>query len=111
VTDARKIGEALEAEYTLLREFNSDELSRGISRFWDEPSISWVSRARDEPSLPGADLSIEVSLLALEPSSAQELFFRHATGGAPTWRLKARLKAASDSYPTRSATSAMERAD
>ncbi len=34
------------------------------------------------------------------------LVSRHAAGGWPTCRLKARLKAASDSYPTRTATSA-----
>ncbi len=46
VTDARKLGEALGAEHTLLREFNSDELAKGLSRFWDECSWSRTCRSR-----------------------------------------------------------------
>jgi Mg-chelatase subunit ChlD len=62
VTDARKLGEALGAEYTLLKEFNADELSKGLSRFWDD-TINLVGLSSpDEPSRPGADLAIEASL-------------------------------------------------
>jgi Mg-chelatase subunit ChlD len=35
-TDARKLGEALGAGYTVLRQFDAAELQEGLARFWDD---------------------------------------------------------------------------
>jgi hypothetical protein len=67
--------------------------------------IEFIDLVKFWPEAPGRHFRYR----HMSAPGAQELFLRHATGGAPTWRLNARLKAASDSYPTRSATSAIGR--
>jgi Mg-chelatase subunit ChlD len=62
VTDARKLGEALGAEYTLLKEFNAEELQRGLSRFWDDTINLAGLSGPNAPCLPGREMSLEVSL-------------------------------------------------
>ncbi len=69
VTDAQKLGEALGAEYTLLKEFNSEELSRGLSRFWDDTINLSGLAGPDEPCLPGSEMALEVRL---QSTSEQE---------------------------------------
>ncbi|HEY7698629.1 MAG TPA: hypothetical protein VIE88_09445, partial [Vicinamibacteria bacterium] len=62
VTDARKLGEALGAEYTLLKEFNSEELTKGLARFWDDTiNLDGLSGPGDS-CLPGGEMAIEVNL-------------------------------------------------
>jgi Mg-chelatase subunit ChlD len=69
VTDARKLGEALGAEYTLLKEFNSEELAKGLSRFWDDTINLAGLSGPDEPCLPGGEMALEVRL---QSTSEQE---------------------------------------
>jgi Mg-chelatase subunit ChlD len=119
VTDARKLGEALGAEYTLLKEFNSEELARGLSRFWDDTiNLSGLS-GPDEPCLPGGEMALEVSLQStseqerevhlsgvtvaglkrLAAAAGSESLSATATlGGEPRWALAPRQGA---SFPIR----------
>lgn len=61
-TDARKLGEALGAEYTLLKEFNSEDLAKGLSSFWDDTiNLEGIS-GPDEPCLPGGEMELDVDL-------------------------------------------------
>jgi len=69
VTDAQKLGEALGAEYTLLKEFNSEELAKGLSRFWDDTINLADLSGPDEPCLPGGEMALEVHL---QSTSEQE---------------------------------------
>jgi len=69
VTDARKLGEALGAEYTLLKEFNSEELAKGLSRFWDDTINLAGLSGPDEPGLPGGEMALDVRL---QSTSEQE---------------------------------------
>lgn len=69
VTDAQKLGEALSAEYTLLKEFNSEELAKGLSRFWDDTINLAGLSGPDEPCLPGSEMALEVRL---QSTSEQE---------------------------------------
>ena len=69
VTDAQKLGEALGAEFTLLKEFNSEELSRGLSRFWDDTINLTSLSGPDEACLPGGEMALEVRL---QSTSEQE---------------------------------------
>jgi Mg-chelatase subunit ChlD len=69
VTDAQKLGEALGAEYTLLKEFNSEELARGLSSFWDDTINLKGLSAADPSCLPGGEMPLEVSL---QSTSEQE---------------------------------------
>ncbi len=69
VTDARKLGEALGSEYTLLKEFDSEELAKGLSRFWDDTINLAGLSGPDEPCLPGGEMDIEVRL---QSTSEQE---------------------------------------
>jgi len=69
VTDAQKLGEALGAEYTLLKEFNSEELARGLSRFWDDTINLAGLSGPEEPCLPGGEMELEVRL---QSTSEQE---------------------------------------
>jgi Mg-chelatase subunit ChlD len=62
VTDAKKLGEALGAEYTLLKEFNSEELARGLSRFWDDTINLTGLSVPDAPVLPGGGIVLGVNL-------------------------------------------------
>jgi hypothetical protein len=62
VTDAKKLGEALGAEYTLLKEFNSEELARGLSRFWDDTINLAGLSGPGAPCLPGGEMALEVRL-------------------------------------------------
>jgi len=61
-TDAQKLGEALGAEYTLLKEFNSEELARGLARFWDDTINFTGLSGPDGSSLPGGEMVLEVRL-------------------------------------------------
>ncbi len=78
VTDARKLGEALGAEYTLLKEFNSEELSRGLSRFWDDTINLAGLSGPDGPCLPGGEMSLELSLQSTS-EQAREVHLRGVT--------------------------------
>ncbi len=69
VTDAQKLGEALGAEYTLLKEFNSEELAIGLSRFWDDTINLAGLSGPDEPVAPGGKMDLEVRL---QSTSEQE---------------------------------------
>ena len=69
LTDARKLGEALGAEYTLLKEFDSEELARGLSTFWDDTINLAGLSGPDEPCVPGGEMALE---LRLQSTSEQE---------------------------------------
>ncbi len=69
VTDAQKLGEALGAEYTLLKEFNSEELVKGLSSFWDDTINLRGLSGPDESCLPGGEMALEVRL---QSTSEQE---------------------------------------
>jgi Mg-chelatase subunit ChlD len=69
VTDARKLGEALGAEYTLLKEFNSEELAKGLKHFWDDTINLAGLSGPDDPGLPGGEMALEVRL---QSTSEQE---------------------------------------
>jgi Mg-chelatase subunit ChlD len=69
VTDARKLGEALEAEYTLLKEFNSEELAKGLARFWDDTINLDGLAGPGDSCFPGAEMELEVRL---QSTSEQE---------------------------------------
>jgi hypothetical protein len=69
VTDAQKLGEALGAEYTLLKEFNSEELAKGLSRFWDDTINLAGLSGPDESCLPGGEMALDVRL---QSTSEQE---------------------------------------
>jgi Mg-chelatase subunit ChlD len=61
-TDAKKLGEALGAGYTLLREFNLEELTANLARFWDE-TINLVGvSSPDDASLPGETIEVHVAV-------------------------------------------------
>jgi Mg-chelatase subunit ChlD len=61
-TDAEKLGEALGAGYTLLKEFNLEELTRNLARFWDE-TINLVDIVPPEDaSRQGEIIEVEVAL-------------------------------------------------
>jgi Mg-chelatase subunit ChlD len=62
VTDAQKLGEALDAEHTLLKEFDSEELAKGLSRFWDDTINLAGLSGPDGPVLPGEEMALEVRL-------------------------------------------------
>jgi Mg-chelatase subunit ChlD len=62
VTDARKLGEALGAEHTVLKEFDSEELARALSRFWDDTINLAGITGPDAPGLPGGEMALEVRL-------------------------------------------------
>jgi Mg-chelatase subunit ChlD len=62
VTDARKLGEALGAEHTVLKEFDSEELARALSRFWDDTIDLAGVNGPDAACLPGGEMALDVRL-------------------------------------------------
>lgn len=61
-TDARKLAEALRAGYTILREFNPEELRAGLARFWDD-TINLVGLdVAPGPYRPGEALTARVRI-------------------------------------------------
>jgi hypothetical protein len=83
VTDARKLGEALGTEYTILKEFHAEELSKGLSRFWDDTINLAGLSGPDDPCLPGGEMSI-----ALKLQSTSELEREVHVGGVKVSGLK-----------------------
>jgi Mg-chelatase subunit ChlD len=61
-TDARKLGETLGADYTLLRAFSAAELSGALARFWDETINLLGLVLPRKPYPPGAELVLEARL-------------------------------------------------
>lgn len=57
-TDAKALAEALGAGHTVLREFNPQELEKGLGNFWDETiNLTGLDPARRE-FLPGSELIV-----------------------------------------------------
>ncbi|HJS74269.1 MAG TPA: vWA domain-containing protein, partial [Vicinamibacteria bacterium] len=83
VTDARKLGDALGADYTILKEFNAEELSRGLSRFWDDTINLAGLSGPEAPCLPGEEMSLTLKL-----QSTSELEREVHVGGVTVSRLK-----------------------
>jgi Mg-chelatase subunit ChlD len=114
VTDATKLGEALGAEYTLLKEFNSEELAQGLSRFWDDTINLGGLSAPGGSVLPGSEMALEVRLQSTSEqerevhvgavsvtrlrrlaasAGAEALSATAALGGEPRWALAPRGEA------------------
>jgi len=61
-TDARKLAEALGAGYTILRDFNIEELRTGLAGFWDDTINLEGLEFPLEPLRPGQSLTAKVRL-------------------------------------------------
>jgi Mg-chelatase subunit ChlD len=69
LTDARKLGEALATDYTLLKAFDAAELEKGLARFWDDTINLKGLSGPEEPCLPGEEMTL---LARLASTSDQE---------------------------------------
>jgi Mg-chelatase subunit ChlD len=70
-TDARKLAEALGAGYTILRDFNIEELRTGLAGFWDDTINLEGLDVPPGPLRPGQSLTAKVRLRSTSDSQRE----------------------------------------